>query len=318
MTLEMRRVALIENPISGQSSIRRAAIVRETLSALRNAGIETDHLLIDGPGSGARLASDAMRRGFDTIVVCGGDGTIHEVLQCMVGTKVALGVIPSGTANALAANLGLMRSPSKAVSGLIASRRVDVRVGRILYRDQEGMERSRYFTVAAGVGADALLMSRLDPALKRRFGYALYMVEAFRIWATHTFPLFRATFTSHDKSRQEDISQLLAVRVRSFGGALGRLAPGASLLSGSLSMVMFKTRSRWRYFRFSAAVLAGRQTFSHDVELIEADAVDCVSIAGAGAPVFVEADGEVLGHLPMRLEIAEQTLTLLIPPDAQP
>jgi diacylglycerol kinase family enzyme len=231
---------------------------------------------------------------------------------------VALGVIPSGTANALAANLGLMRSPAKAIAGLLASRRVKVPVGRILYCDEEGKQQSRYFTVAAGVGADALLMSRLDPALKRRFGYVLYMIEAFRIWATHTFPPFRATFITRDQSRTEDISQLLAVRVRSFGGALGHLAPGASLLSGSLSLLAFKTRSRWSYLRFSAAVLSGRQTFSRNVELIEADAVDCTPISGPNARIFVEADGEVLGQLPMRLEMATQKLTLLIPPDAQP
>lgn len=318
MKIEMRRVALIENPISGQSSGRRAVIVRDAIAALHAAGIEVERLLINGQGSGGRLSAEAIRRGFDAIVVCGGDGTVHEVMQCMVGTQVALGVIPSGTANALAANLGLMQSPGKAIQGLLASRRVEVPVGRIRYHDDQGTEHSRYFTVAAGVGADALLMSRLDPALKRRFGYVLYMIEALRIWATHAFPMFRATFTTRDQSRTEDISQLLAVRVRSFGGALGHLAPGASLLSGSLSLLAFKTRSRWRYLRFSAAVLSGRQTFSRYVELIEADSVDCTLLAGPNARVFVEADGEVLGQLPMRLEMAQQKLTLLIPPGAQP
>ena len=72
-----------------------------------------------------------------------------------------------------------------------------------------------------------------------------------------------------------DVSQLLAVRVRSFGGALQNLAPGASLHNGSLSLLAFKTRSRMRYMLFLAAVLAGRHTFAREVELVETPTVEC-------------------------------------------
>jgi YegS/Rv2252/BmrU family lipid kinase len=316
----MRSIALFDNPASGQSSKRRSAVIRETLAALRHAGIEVEHRIIDGPGSGAALTREAVERGCDAIIVCGGDGTVHEVMQCLVGTPVALGVVPLGTANALAADLGLAKSPAKAICALIAAARVQVPVGQIFYRDNDGAERSRYFTVAAGVGPDALLMSRLDAGLKRRFGYALYMVEAFRIWATHSFPLFEAGFTSsgNGSARVEEISQLLVVRVRSFGGALRELVPGATVHGDSLSLLAFKTRSRLRYMLFLTAVLCGRQTFNDGIELIEAYSVECRPRDGSHAQVLVEADGEVLGHLPVRIEIASQTLTLLIPPRATP
>jgi diacylglycerol kinase (ATP) len=113
-------------------------------------------------------------------------------------------------------------------------------------------------------------------------------------------------------------SQILAVRIRSFGGVLGRLAPGATLHSRELSLVAFKTRSRFRYLKFLLAVTAARQTFSRDVELITARSVECVAGPDAKSPIYVEADGEVLGHLPVRIEMAEETLTLLMPPNAQP
>ena len=67
-------------------------------------------------------------------------------------------------------------------------------MGQISYQDETGSTRSRYFTVAAGVGADALFLSRLNPGLKRRLGYALYLIEAFRLWVTYSFPLFEAAF----------------------------------------------------------------------------------------------------------------------------
>ncbi len=316
----MRRVALIYNPASGQYSARRAGHLQGVLAELRKAGIDADALETSAPGSAGALAKLALRNHYDTVIACGGDGTVHEVLQHLVGTDVALGVVPLGTANALAQNLGLGGSPVKAIRQLIAATPTQIPVGRIFYTDNAGTEQSRYFTVAAGIGADALLMSRLDAELKRRLGYALYIVEAFQVWAMSPFPLFRAEFVSEGMAerRTEEVSQLLAVRVRSFGGVLRKLAPGATLRNGTLTLVAFKTRSRFRYFRFLLAVIAGRHTFKSKVELLEAIAVDCRPRSGSRATVYVEADGEVLGTLPARLEVATEKLNLLIPPNAEP
>jgi len=316
----MRRVALIHNPQSGQRLFARDKTLNRALDVLREAGVEADALETDGPGSARNLARAAMRNGYDTVLACGGDGTVHEALQALVGSEVALGVVPLGTANALAKDLGLGTSPVNAVRKLLTAVPTQVPVGRIFYRDKNGLERSCFFTVAAGIGADALLMASLDAGLKRRFGYALYLIEATRIWATNPFPLFTAMFSMNGsgETRKADMSQLLAVRVRSFGGVLGPLAPGATLRSNTLSLIAFNTRSRFRYLRFLLAVIAGRQTFSEDIELVEATSVDCRTRNGSKKTIYVEADGEVLGALPARIEIANQTLTLLIPPGAQP
>ena len=316
----MRRVALIYNPASGQHFGRRSSYIQSALALLRDAGIEAEALETHAPGSGKSLALAAARQGFDAVLACGGDGTVHEALQALVGTGVALGVVPLGTANALAQNLGLGRDPIKAVRALIAARSIEVPVGRIFFQEKNGGRGWRYFTVAAGIGADALLMSSMDPVLKRRFGYALYMLEAFKIWASHPFPLFDASFSidGNAEPRVEQVSQLLAIRIRSFGGALGVLAPGATLYKKDLSLVAFKTRSRLQYLRFLLATLAGRQTFSRTIELLDADAVECRILNGSKSRVFVEADGEVLGVLPARIELARETLTLLVPPDAEP
>ena len=109
----------------------------------------------------------------------------------MWGRTLRSGVVPLGTANALAQNLGLGESPVKAMRLLLAATPTQVPVGRIFYRDSAGAEKSRYFTVAAGIGADALLMSRLDAELKRRLGYALYVVEAFQVWVDQPVSTFQ-------------------------------------------------------------------------------------------------------------------------------
>lgn len=316
----MRRAALIYNPISGRYSARRATALREAMAVLRDAGVEVEALEAGGPGKGMTQARAAVRDGCDAVIACGGDGTVNEILQGLVGTEVALGVIPLGTANALAANLGLIASPSVVVRKLLEATAVRIPVGLIHYMDTDGSPGSRYFLVAAGVGPDALLMSRLDSRLKQRFGYALYLVEATRIWATHAFPLFEAELVPNGHPSQQifTASQLLAVRVRSFGGALRELAPGATLRNPSLHLIAFQTQSRLAYCKFLLAVLAGRHTFSREVELYETGHVECRAHNGSREVLFVEADGEVLGSLPVRIEIAPEGVNLLLPQGAEP
>jgi len=315
----MRRVALIYNPISGRYSTRRAAALQQAVAMLREAGVAVEAFEAGTPGAGMAHAREAVRQGCGAVIACGGDGTVHEILQGLVGTETALGVIPLGTANALASNLGLVAAPEKVVQKLLQAVPVRIPVGRIRFSSPDGGSHSRFFLVAAGIGPDALLMSRLDSRLKQRFGYALYLVEAFRIWATHRFPLFEAELApnGHPGQRVFTASQLLAVRVRSFGGALRQLAPGATLHSGSLHLIAFQTRSRLDYFNFLLGVLAGRHTFTKKVDLIETGHVECRAYNGSRETLFVEADGEVLGSLPVCIDVVPEAVNLLIPPGVE-
>ena len=316
----MRRVALIYNPASGQRSSGREALVDKAIVALREAGVEAEKLETHAPGSAGTLAREAVARGCDTIIACGGDGTVHEVLQALVGTEIALGVIPLGTANALASDLGLRAAPLTAVRRLLTAEPTLVPVGRISYRNGRGDTHSRYFTVAAGVGADALFLSRLDAGLKRRLGYILYLVEGFNVWVTHSFPLFEAVFeeSANHRPRVVEVSQLLAIRIRNFGGVLHNLAPGATLQNEELRLVAFKTRSRFQYFKFLLAVMFKRQTFNGQIEILDAVSVVCRPRNRSKTQVFAEADGELLGNLPAKLEIVPEAVRLLIPRKARP
>jgi YegS/Rv2252/BmrU family lipid kinase len=315
----MRRVALIYNPASGMNSNGHASWFDDALAVLREAGVEAEVLATRAPGTGGDLAQEALRQGCDTIIACGGDGTVNEVMQSLVGGQAALGVVPLGTANALAADLGLSSSPAKALRMLLTAVPARVSVGRIFYRDSGGATRSRYFTVAAGMGADAQFFYRLDARLKRRFGYAFYLVEALRVWFTHSFPLFQATFMipGNPKPQTDEVSQLLAVRICDFGGLVHRLVPGATLRNNNLRLMAFKTRSRLRYLSFITAALFRRQTFSGKIEVLDAVSVECRHLEGHPSRIYVEADGELLGSLPARIEIVPDALTLLIPAQAE-
>ena len=312
----MRRVALIYNPVSGRKHERRMAEIGAACAVLRQAGVDAEALETTSPGSAGDQAREAARQGCDTVLACGGDGTVHEVLQGTVGTDTALGVIPLGTANALATDLGLPPSPERAARLLLAATPVRISAGLVHFQGIDGTARSRYFTVTAGIGADAHVFYRLDAQLKHRFGYPVYIAEALRVWATNRYPLFQAEFSTcaGESGRIEQVSQLLAVRIANFGGVLRNLAPGAALRRNDLRVVAFKTRSRWDYLRFMLGVLAGQEPGSAKIELLDADTVACRNLGASAPRIYVEADGELLGTLPARIEVVPQALTLLTPP----
>jgi diacylglycerol kinase (ATP) len=317
----MRHAALIYNPISGSNQHRRAATVTRIAALFQAAGVQVRVLPTTSPGSASSLARQAAAEGCDTIIACGGDGTVHEALQGLVDQSgpttaqtAALGVIPMGTANALAADLGLPHHALQAAQLLLTAEPIRIPIGRIFFRNADDAEHSRYFLVAAGVGVDAHFFSQLDPRLKQRFGYPAYLVQALRLWATHPFSMFSATFTGcSQQPRAHDLSQLLAVRIANFGGLVRHLVPDAALANPTLRIIAFKTSSRARYLRFMIAVAFARHTYAHPIDLIDCTSVDCRDLPAAPTRTMVEADGELLGFLPARIELVPNALTLLVP-----
>ena len=311
----MRRAALIYNPASGQRPARRAALIEQIAQVFRGAGIDLRIIPTYAANTAGLLARDAAAEGCDTIIACGGDGTVHEILQTLAHTTTALAVIPLGTANALAADLGLPRNPVRAARMLLDAPPERISIGRVTFLDRTGAPDQRFFIVAAGIGADGHFFAHVSSRLKQRLGYAHYLIEALRLWAVHTFPMYRATFTTASQTSPllADVSQVLAVRITNFGGLVRRLVPQASIRKPNLHVIAFKTRSRLVYLRFMAAVWFRRHKYATPIELVDCTRVECHTPAGSTEPVYVEADGEFLGTLPVTMETVPDSLTLLIP-----
>jgi len=316
------KAVLIYNPASGHQLEARMARVQAALDALRAAGVEATAAVTRAPGSAGEQAREAIAAGCDTVLACGGDGTVHEVLQGMVGSNAALGVIPLGTANALAADLRVPRDPAAAARMAVGAERVRVAVGKISYGAA-----SRFFIVAAGIGPDAHFVYKLSAEFKQRYGYASYFAQAWRIWATHDYPPFEVEFSQPDgATRREIVSQLLAVRITDFGGMLRQLAPGAALHNNVLRLVMFKTPQRFRYLQYMTNVMLGRRAAVPDIELVDAVFLECRPLQGKcqdarwrgrdfRQTIYAEADGELLGTLPVRISLVPDAVTLLATSD---
>jgi len=317
----MRKAVLLYNPLSGRRHTRRVADVKAALAVLQQAGVEATLEPTRGQADATVQARQAIADGCDTIFACGGDGTVHDVLQGMVGSSAVLGVIPLGTANALAHDLGLPFSPVAAARASLSARPRRIAAGRVEYLNFEGSRGSRFFIVAAGIGVDAHLFYKLNPLLKGHLGMAAYYAQATRLWLTHPLEKFAVEVeesqveATQPKMSQAEISQLLAVRIRNFGGVLRQLAPGATLERDDLRLVLFRTRSRLAYLHYIARGLLGAQWRVGGIDLVHGVKLSCRKLVNStqGSRVFVEADGELLGTLPAEISIVPDAVTLLVP-----
>jgi diacylglycerol kinase family enzyme len=315
-----RTAALIYNPVSGRQDERRRAQVEAAAAVLQQGGVRATIVPSKGPRQAGEQARQLVGEGCGAIFACGGDGTVHDILQGLVFSNAALGVIPMGTANALAHDLHLPRHPARAARAALTATPQRIAVGRIAYQDREGRASTRYFVIAVGVGVDADLFYRLHASMKQRMGMGAYYAEALRLWLTHELSRFEAEFTDTrtGETRREPVSQALAVRISQFGGVLRRFAPGAALRRNDVQLVLFKTSSRLPYLMYILRSLAGGRWRVPDVELAHSTRLVCRPLStGNGskdnARIYVEADGEVLGRLPVEVTVVPSALTLLVP-----
>jgi YegS/Rv2252/BmrU family lipid kinase len=312
----MHKAILLHNPFSGRLRSRGPADIEAALSVLRSGGYEAYEEPTHAAGSAGEQVREAIAKGCDTVFACGGDGTVHEVLQGLVGTEAALGVLPLGTANALAHDIELPLNAVGAARAALTSEPRRIAVGKLTYQDWKGNQKWCYFTVAAGIGVDAHLFYKLNATAKLHLGMAAYYARATQLWLTHRMENFGVRVGDNGRPKQEIVSQILAVRIRYFGGMLRELAPGASLDRNDLRLVLFHTRSRWAYLHYIFRGLFGARWKVPGIELVHSSKVSCQGISPApdkGSRIFVEADGELLGTLPAEMTVIPDALTLLYP-----
>jgi diacylglycerol kinase family enzyme len=263
------------------------------------------------------LAQKAVANGAGMVLACGGDGTINEVINGLVGSKVVLGLLPGGTANILAREIGIPLNPVRAAAQLPfwASRRVPL--GKVTWCSggasssgvpAQSQPATRYFISVAGVGFDAHVVYKLSLQMKFSWGVAAYITEAVRQVFRYPFPGF---FCRTDDGRDRLVTFAAAQRARNYGGWL-HLTPHARFFDDRFTLCLFTSPHRARYFLYAALVL-GRQHFRlGDVELVETRKLFCAA-QNEREIIRFELDGELVGKLPATFETVPDALTLLVP-----
>ncbi len=310
----MQRASILFNPNSGRR--RRRAELEQAVAILQAAGIQTDLTECRSSEEATDRARGAVEAGVDTVFAGGGDGTIHDIIQGLANTPVALAILPFGTANALAHDLGLPLRPAAAARIALAGQVRRIPLGHLEFQDFSGRQTQHYFTVAAGIGVDAHLFYKLNRDLKKNAGMGAYYLKAWDLWARHRMRKFEAEYTEVTGTRQRAVlTELLSVRIRFFGNVLRELVPGADLSCPDLRTVMCRTSSRSAYLRYVTLALLGRPRNIAGIDTVSCSEITCrlSEQADGQERVYVQADGELLGRLPVRMSMVGDALSLVVP-----
>lgn len=308
------RWLVIYNPTAGRRRRRR---LDAALAVLRAQGVEVSLAETGGPGDPEAMARDA-EDDVSVVVVAGGDGTIKGAVDGLAARAIAgrtvptLGVLPLGTANVLAGELGLPLDAVEAARVLADGVTADIHIG---YAD------GRCFLIMAGVGFDASVVARIRPAMKRVLGKAAYVVEALRELARPQDCRYRVSVGGETF----EAAAVVLANGHYYGGRFV-LAPNASLTAPELQVCLFLRSGRWSVMRYFVAIALGLPGRWGSATHVAAAALGLLprpedyrvvpateaTITGPpGAPV--QGDGDIIGTLPMTARIAPQTLGIIVP-----
>ena len=249
-----------------------------------------------GAGEAEALARNAVAEGYQKIVAAGGDGTINEIVNGIAGHNVTLGLLPLGTMNVFAAELGLPANDLGGCWKIIQqnrSRRVDLpRANR------------KHFVQLAGVGLDAQAVKETSRAFKRNFGPLSYLISAVQI-ASRTPPVLQ--IESEDAIATEG-SFVLVGNGRLYGGRFPFFKQ-AVMNDGLLDVIVFKRLSYVDIIRYLQNVVFTPQISSPEVEYFQTKRLSVSSEES----VPVEIDGELIGNCPVEFKIRAGGLRVLTP-----
>lgn len=294
-----RRLLVIYNPTAGG---RRRQRFDAVLAALAESGCVMDLRPTSGPGDAACFARQADAAAHDLVVAAGGDGTINEVINGLVAAegraRPPLAVLPLGTANVLAAELGLDLVPAHIARTIAEGAVAPVFLGRV--RSGEGPARA--FSLMAGAGLDARVVAAVDLRVKRRLGKAAYVLEGLRQMARSKPPLLRVTVDG----MVFEAAQVVVSKGRFYGGRY-LLAPRASLAEPLLHVCLFQYGGTLDILRYALALQRGELQQARGFCIVTGR--DIRIEGDPGAPL--QADGDIIARLPVSIDLLAQALGMV-------
>lgn len=293
----MARAFVIFNPAARGEKTKR---VRHFLQSKTATDSTLTLAPTSGPGDATQLAARAVADGYELIVAAGGDGTINEVINGLGTSGVPLAILPLGTVNVFARELGIPRKLNAAwrvvESGKV--RRVDL-------ASAEAGGSKRYFVQLAGVGFDASAVQRASWELKKRIGPLSY------VWAglqTLAGPVTHIEVSVNGTGPRGRGPAVLIGNGRYYGGSFG-VFPEAKLDDGLLDVCVFENGGYLDVLRYAQGVFRGVHTKFRDVHYFQTKELHC----HAPASVLFEVDGELAGEAPVRFSVAPRALQVKVP-----
>jgi diacylglycerol kinase (ATP) len=300
---------LIVNPTSGPWDVRRE--LPAVLKHLEKQGWRTTLHQTERPGEATDLAQQAVDQGHDAVFVVGGDGTINEIVNGLAGSAVVLGVLPAGTGNAWAKELGLPTRSPRHLLPLVDS--VRALVPGVVRRIDIGKANGRYFLQWTGLGLDSEVTYAMEPRTRRqrRLGAVGYIIAGLATAANLVGTRTRIWIDGKQMYRR---AILIVISNSQLYGGVVRIATDARLNDGLLDVDMFSGTGFGSALRTTLGVITGLHVRDPRHSFYRG----CIIRVETDKPMAVHVDGEPFGTTPLECEVIPRALSVLIPQHMRP
>ena len=302
------KACVILNPAAGPVDFHRH--LADGIAYLEKNGWQVNRLETTAKSDGTRLARQCAEQGYDVAVAVGGDGTINEVVNGLAGSQTALGVIPAGTANVYAGDVGIPTwSPLRPYAVRVAAeiihtghrRRLDL--GRVRFADDQ----QRYFLMWCGIGLDAAISREVRSEDTRRLGYLAWAIAS--VIVAVNFMGYRGDVTVDGVKGRRRVLWAVVSNGQLYG-RLWRIAPRAKMDDGLLDLTVFEGHDVFSTVRHVFSLTLGHHVRDPHVHLYRGS---CIEVR-TRRPLPVHVDAEPIGTTPVRIDVVPRAISVVLPP----
>ncbi len=293
-----KRIHVIVNPASGQER----PVLSILNSVFKPAGIDWDVFVTKKAGDARQYAQQAAAAGVKAVAAYGGDGTVMEVISGLVGTDIPLAILPGGTGNAAATELGIPGDLAQACALLCSD---DAQLRHI----DLGQVGEDYFMLNAGVGFATAMMENADRDSKGRLGLLAYLLSGLQVLRDP--PMAHYHLTLDDQAIESDGITCLIANSGNIGNLGVKLAPNIDVADGLLDVVVIRKGDLGALLSVAASVIAGNEN-AEPLQHWQAREITLKT----DPPQTVQLDGDVMGNTPITTRVRPKAAHIIVPKPA--
>ncbi len=305
----MPNTLLVYNPVAGRYPSRMLTERAAEVLASYGWGVEIE--TTTGGEHIHSLASQAVEKEKDSLIVVGGDGSLNNALPGLVGTDTALGVLPAGTANVWAQQIGL---PGLSWTRWKALEESAHRLARGTIRKMDvGLSNDRYFLLWSGIGIDAFIVHRIEPRKQWEKNFTVVRYAASAVWSASKWQGVNLRVVTDDLSIEGKFMLVEVSNIRLYAGGYATLSPQASLDDGLMELWLFDGESLEEVLQQAWSIWSGKHVKSERVQFRQFEKVSLES----DAPIYLQMDGEPeIGSRQVSISVLPRNLNVIIPEGA--
>jgi diacylglycerol kinase (ATP) len=276
--------------------VTAAEIIKEVRKSCIKENIKLDIEFTKHPKHAIELAKGAKNK-YDMVIVAGGDGTINEVINGISNSKITLAIIPFGSTNVLALELGIPFDAKEASKLIAHGRRLKIDLGYAKTNKE-----ARYFSMMVGVGFVPKVIEGVDLKIRKRWGNLAYLLSGIRQIITYKWHNIHVEHKSHSVGYFVIVSNS-----KDYAGEY-QIAEKASITDGLLDLVVINRRSWWKIIKFISSVSSGKSNTFLRGEYYQIKEAHIYS----RHKMLVQVDGELIGTAPVDVKVVPKTLTVMV------